>query len=60
MEEKTINIKDKTEEEIYDKYLEIAKEDLVLKEIWDNTKNLMEANKIYQKYESMKEENNNE
>lgn len=60
MEEKTINIKDKTEKEIYDKYLEIAKEDLVLKEIWDNTKNLMEANKIYQKYESMKEENNNE
>lgn len=60
MEEKTINIKDKTEEEIYDKYLEIAKEDLVLKEIWDNTKNLTEANKIYQKYESMKEENNNE
>lgn len=60
MEEKTINIKDKKIDEIYETYLEIAKEDLALKEIWDNTKDLEEATKVYEKYNNAKEENKNE
>lgn len=60
MKEKTIDIKNKQQDEIYKTYLEIAKEDLVLKEIWNNTKDVKKATKVYEKYTSMKEENKNE
>lgn len=58
MEGNDINLINKSEDEVYDAYADIANDIEVQKMIWKETNNLSEASEVYDEYLSKNNDNN--